>query len=40
MMLTEAHYRELKERHGGIFSAGMGAEAILEILQNLDMSQL
>ena len=40
MMLTEAHYRELKERHGGIFSAGMGAEAILEILQNLDMTQL
>ena len=29
MMLTEAHYRELKERHGSIFTAGMGAEAIL-----------
>ena len=40
MMLTEAHYRELKERHGGIFTAGMGAEAILAILQNLDMTQL
>ena len=40
MMLTEAHYRELKERHGTIFTAGMGAEAILEILQNLDMTEL
>ena len=40
MMLTEAHYRELKERHGSIFTAGMGAEAILEILQNLDMAEL
>ena len=40
MMLTEAHYRELKERHGSIFTAGMGAEAILEILQNLDMTEL
>ena len=40
MMLTESHYRELKERHGAIFTAGMGAEAILEILQNLDMTEL
>ena len=40
MMLTEGHYRELKERHGSIFTAGMGAEAILEILHNLDMTEL
>ena len=40
MMLTEGQYRELKERHGSIFTAGMGAEAILEILRNLDMSEL
>ena len=39
-MLTESQYRELKERYGSIFTAGMGAEAILEILKNLDLEKL
>ena len=40
LMLTESRYRELRERYGSIFSAGMGAEAILRILRNLDLEQL
>ncbi|MEE9247875.1 MAG: DNA-directed RNA polymerase subunit beta' [Dehalococcoidia bacterium] len=40
LMLPESSYRELKERHGSIFSAGMGAEAILEILEDLDLGKL
>ena len=35
--LTEAEYRELKDRFGPVFEAGMGAEAILELLENLDL---
>ena len=40
MMLTENKHRELKERHGDIYRAGMGAEAILAILANLDLDGL
>ena len=40
LMLPESNYREMKERHGSIFSAGMGAEAILEILEELDLGKL
>ena len=36
-LLTESRYRELREHHGEVFSAGMGAEAILEILKRLDL---
>src|SRR5437879_8371609 len=32
-MLTEAEYRELREKHGNGFKAGIGAEAIKELLQ-------
>ena len=38
--LTEAKYRKLKEKYGDIFEAGMGAEAILSILQRLDLEAL
>ena len=36
-LLSEAQYREYKERFGNIFSAAMGAEAILQILRRLDI---
>jgi DNA-directed RNA polymerase subunit beta' len=38
-LLTESRYRELKGKYGKIFQAGMGAEAILEILKNLDLEE-
>ncbi len=40
LMLTESRYRELKERYGAIFIAGMGADAVLDILKDLDMEKL
>jgi DNA-directed RNA polymerase subunit beta' len=39
-LLSASRYRELKQKWGDIFSAGMGAEAILEILSNLDLDQM
>ncbi len=38
--LTEAEYRELNDRFGPVFEAGMGAEAILELLQNLNLDSI
>ncbi|HZU13235.1 MAG TPA: DNA-directed RNA polymerase subunit beta' [Chloroflexota bacterium] len=40
MLLTEAQYRELKDRHGYLFEAGMGAEAIRDIILQIDLDQL
>ena len=39
-LVTESRYRELKERHGEVFEASMGAEAILEILKQLNLEAL
>ncbi len=39
-LLTESRYRDLRDRYGIIFSAGMGAEAVLERLSNLDLDEL
>jgi DNA-directed RNA polymerase subunit beta' len=39
-LLSEAQYKEYQERFGNIFSAGMGAEAVLQILQRLDVDRL
>ncbi len=39
-LLTEAQYKEYQERFGNIFSAGMGAEAVLQILHQLDIDRL
>ena len=36
-LLTESRYRELRERHGTVFTAGMGAESVLEVLKELDL---
>ena len=39
-LLTESRYRELRDAHAGIFQAGMGAEAVLEVLRGLDLDAL
>ncbi len=39
-ILSEKEYREYREKYGDMFKAGMGAEAILEMLQNLDLESL
>lgn len=39
-ILTEAEYSEYKEKYGDGFKAGMGAEAVKEILDALDLEQL
>jgi len=36
-LLTENEYRELREKYGNAFRAGMGAEAIKELLLQLDL---
>jgi len=39
-LLVEGQYRELKQRWGTVFEAGMGAEAILEILKEVDLEKM
>ncbi len=39
-LLTEDEYLEAEERYGGSFTAGMGAEAIKTLLENLDLDEL
>ncbi len=39
-VLTEQEFRELDERFGLVFKAGMGAESILSILERLDLDTL
>ncbi len=36
-LLTESRYRESKSRYGDVFDAGMGAEAVLNALRELDL---
>jgi len=36
-LLTEARYRELRDRYGEVFNAGMGAESILDVLKLRDL---
>ncbi len=38
--MTEARFRELNDRWQGVFRAGMGAEALYEIVQNLELEKL
>ncbi len=40
MLLNEEEYRELKDKFGGLFQAGMGAEAALDVLRDLDIEKL
>ncbi len=39
MLLTESRHRELADKYGDVFRAGMGAEAILDILRSLDLQE-
>ncbi|MBE5040432.1 DNA-directed RNA polymerase subunit beta' [Ructibacterium gallinarum] len=39
-ILTEKEYRENYEKYGDMFRAGMGAEAILEMLRSIDLEEL
>ena len=38
--LNEQRYRELRQRWGQVFRAGMGAEAVYELLSDLDLTTL
>ena len=40
LLLTETRHRELRNKYGDLFQAGMGAEAILRCLEDLDMDAL
>jgi len=39
-LLTETEFREAEEQYGDAFSAGMGAEAIRKLLENVDLAAL
>ncbi|MGE5584183.1 MAG: DNA-directed RNA polymerase subunit beta' [Bacillota bacterium] len=39
-LLSEAEYREHRERFGNLFEAGMGAEAIKKLLEEIDLDDL
>jgi DNA-directed RNA polymerase subunit beta' len=39
-ILTEQQYREMKEQYGNRFRAGMGAEAIRELLVQIDLDEM
>ena len=39
-LIAESRFRELKDHYGNVFQAGMGAEAILEILRTIDLEAL
>lgn len=38
-VLTETEYQEAREKYGNGFRVGMGAEAILELLKNIDLEK-
>jgi len=39
-LLTENQYHELKEKYGQVFEAGMGAEAILQLLKDINLDEI
>jgi DNA-directed RNA polymerase subunit beta' len=39
-LLSEIEYREMRERFGDLFDAGMGAEAIKKLLEEIDLDEL
>ena len=39
-LLTESRYRELRDHLGLVFKARMGAEAVLEVLRNVDLEAM
>ncbi|MFH1003195.1 MAG: DNA-directed RNA polymerase subunit beta' [Chloroflexota bacterium] len=40
ILLTETQYYELKDKYGAVFEAGMGAEAILQILKGVNLDEM
>ncbi|MCL2766098.1 MAG: DNA-directed RNA polymerase subunit beta' [Peptococcaceae bacterium] len=38
-LLTDAEYRENRDKYGSVFKAGMGAEAIKTLLQEIDLEE-
>ena len=39
-LLTENQYHELKQKYGPVFEAGMGAEAILQLIKEINLDEL
>ncbi|HHX43465.1 MAG TPA: DNA-directed RNA polymerase subunit beta' [Chloroflexi bacterium] len=39
-LLNETRYRELREKWGRVFSAGMGAEAVYDIVSQIDLDKM
>ena len=39
-LLTESEYREMRDHYGDEFEAAMGAEAIQDLLKEIDLDQL
>src|SRR3972149_8804566 len=39
-LLTESQYQEMKDEYGDIFEAGMGAEAILKLVKDINLNEL
>ncbi|MDR1507376.1 MAG: DNA-directed RNA polymerase subunit beta' [Treponema sp.] len=39
-LLTEEEYYEAQERYGGAFTAGMGAEAVRTLLENINLDEM
>ena len=39
-LLTENQYHELKQKYGHVFEAGMGAEAILQIIKGINLDEM
>ncbi len=40
VLLTETRYRELSDLFGHVFTAGMGAESVLQVLQRIDLDAM
>ncbi len=39
-LLSDQKFRDYRDKYAGVFTAGMGAEAVLEILKNIDLGKL
>jgi len=39
-LLTENQYHDLKQKYGDVFEAGMGAEAILQIMRGINLDEI
>jgi DNA-directed RNA polymerase subunit beta' len=39
-LLTESQYHEYKQKYGNVFEAGMGAEAVLQIMKTINLDEI